>query len=160
VLKDDNGIEYVWFHFLLKNVALSIDKDGLRRIVDPANTTQSQGNFTWVKAGVVLKLEDPSKASGSSGGGTPASALGAKQVTLLCFGVPGPLYDHLKRLREVTSCETIGRNPYILLDIVFEELHKVLDRIGWSVADVFGYDETVSGIISEREIGRIKTLTQ
>lgn len=132
----------------MKNVALSTDK---RRIIDPANTTQSQGNFTWVKAGFVLKLEDPSEASSSSGGSAPASTRGAKKVTLLCFGVPGTLYDHLKRLREVTRGEIIGLNPYILLEIVFEELYKVLDKIGWSVSDVFGYDETVSGTIRERE---------
>ena len=138
----------------MKNVALSTDKDGLQRIVDPANTTQSQGNFTWVKAGFVLKLEDLSRASSSSGGGALASAPGAKQVTLLCFGAPGPLYDHLKRLRKATSCDTIGLNPYILLDVVFEELYKVLDNIGWSVSNVFSYDETVSETIREREIDR------
>jgi hypothetical protein len=152
VQRYDNGTEYVWFHVLLKNVTLSTDKHGLKRIVDPVNTTQSQGNFTWVKAGFVLILEDPRIASQKGGGSTPAQASRAKQVTLLCFGAPGPLYDHFKRLRKITSGDTIGADPYILLDIVFEELYKLLDETAWSVSKVFGYNETVSKAFHEREI--------
>jgi hypothetical protein len=155
VQRYDNGTEYVWFHVLLKNVTLSTDKHGLKRIVDPVNTTQSQGNFTWVKAGFVLKLEDSCIAFRKGGGATQAQASGAKQVTLLCFGAPGPLYDHFKRLRRITSSDTIGRDPYILLGIVFEELYKLLDETAWSVSIVFGHNETVSKAIYEREIYQV-----
>lgn len=154
---DNNGTEYVWFHFLCKDVEVSKD-NGPRRIIDPANTLQDQANFTWTKSGFVLKIEDPSKVLSTQSQPTTNNsassitlAAGAKQVTLLCFGAPASLYSHLKRLKEIMSSNDLKSDPYILLDIVLEEMYKLMDNVGWVIADIFGEIETVSEDIGVRK---------
>ncbi|KAF2797459.1 hypothetical protein K505DRAFT_415061 [Melanomma pulvis-pyrius CBS 109.77] len=145
---DSNGTEYVWFHFLCKDVEVSKDS-GPRRIVDPANTFQDQANFTWTKSGFVLKIEDqsnnvPTQSHPSTNNSESSITLasGGKQVTLLCFGAPASLYSHLKRLKEIMSSNDLKSDPYILLDIVLEEMYMLMDNVGWVIGDIFGEIET------------------
>jgi len=146
VRQDDDGTEFVWFHLPMKDVALS--KDG-HSIVDPSNILQSQANFDWIKPGFVLKIENPSAAlsqQGQSNNNQNATTLAPRitRVTLLCFGAPSLLYERLIRLRDVTTAEDLKADPYILLDKALEVMFKLMDKVGWTLADVFGNIETVS----------------
>lgn len=172
----NESAEYVWFHLLSKDLAISIDNGPLRIVhqlgtgrveehcsqVDEDCSYQldelaniqdkklSQENFTWMKPGFVLKIEDDNEPFRSQSHSptdsykSVATSTGkAKAVTLLCFGAPISFLERFRRLKENATCEHLLHDPYVLLEVVFEEMHKLMDRVGWHVADVFGNIETV-----------------
>jgi hypothetical protein len=130
-------------------------------------------NFTWMKPGFVLKIEHVDGAANNStesvatltnGGHNFSSPTGdcsvngsskgiasltteIKAITLLCFGAPLPFKPRFKRLQTV-PCGELLKDPFILLEAVFDEMHKLMDGVGWYVADVFGKIENVSADIA------------
>ncbi|KAH7125590.1 hypothetical protein B0J11DRAFT_528770 [Dendryphion nanum] len=151
--KDDAGTEYVWFHLLSKDVAVVTDEKGKRIVNDPsahgtgAGPAQhtSQANFTWIKPGFVLKIEPrtkptppQSRSTTNSSGSTLAMGKAPQNVTLFCFGAPGSLGARFKRLTDLITCDELENDPYYLLDIVLEEMYKLMDQVGWAIADIFG----------------------
>ncbi|KAF2855237.1 hypothetical protein T440DRAFT_486207 [Plenodomus tracheiphilus IPT5] len=152
---DADGAACVWFHILCKDLA--VDQN---RIVHPQDNAhnpdesriaaqrQSHANFTWLKPGFVLKTRDPGtprplKTSPSTSDVTLSTPSGKAQVELFCFGAPTTFRDRFRKLITTTTSEDLIEDPYILLDIVFEEMYKVLDRTAWVVGNIFGGIETV-----------------
>jgi hypothetical protein len=66
------------------------------------------------------------------------------EVDMFCFGAPLTLRDRFRKLKNATSCKDILSDPYILLEVVLSDMHKVMDQTGWAVADIFGKIEAVS----------------
>lgn len=148
----------MWFRLLCKDVAVKANQ-----IVHPqsnegdtdshdetrnAAQRQSQANFIWLKPGFVLKMsnlgkKNPVRTKSSASDSTLAAPSIQAQVELFCFGAPIALKSRFHELVKVSSCDEIMQDPYILLEIVFEEMYRVLDRAGWIVADIFGAIETV-----------------
>jgi hypothetical protein len=154
VQKDIDGTTYVWFHFLCKDVAMSngqivhlpeSEKDPDRQHAQQ----QSQANFIWLKPGFVLKIKGltgpspPTRTRTSSSDATLTIASTRPRVELFCFGAPLPLRDRFQRMKGVAICDDLLQDPYALLEIVLEEMYKVLDQTGWTIADVFGKMEKV-----------------
>ena len=162
--KDIDGTTYVWFHFLCKTVSL---KKG--RIVHQQNFVeddsdvgrartqaqlQSQADFTWLKPGFVLKVRKqqslpmmPGRTRTSSSDATMAPASVESTVELFCFGAPPSLGDRFRKLKDVAICNDLLQDPYVLLEVVLEEMYKVLDSAGWAISTVFGDMETVSQVL-------------
>jgi hypothetical protein len=161
-VQKDAESTYVWFHFLVKDIAVS---DG--RVVHNAASregndgnlggsssaqNQSQANFTWIKPGFVLRVRHrlqpsspplPSRSTTASSGSTLISNSTRPEVELFCFGAPSTIRDRFQKLMDTASCEDILEDPYIFLEIIMHEMYKVLDRTGWMISDIFGEIETV-----------------
>lgn len=161
VQKDIDGTTYVWFHFLCKDIAVS---DG--RIVhlsenetDPARLRaqqQSQANFTWLRPGFVLKIKgqgqgpSPPNRTRTSSSDATLTITSRPKVELFCFGAPLSLRDRFQQMKGVAICDDLLQDPYALLEIVLDEMYKVLDTTGWTIADIFGEIERVSCLGSSR----------
>lgn len=158
--RDTDGTTYVWFHLLCKDLAVAGD-----RIVHPQNPSdlqdrcgksrveaqgQSQANFTWLKPGFILRIRPartnspkPSRMTTSSSDDTLTTAPVQAKAEMFCFGAPITLRDRFQRMMNLATCDDILQDPYVLLEVVLEEMHKVMDRTGWTLSDVFGNIELV-----------------
>jgi hypothetical protein len=89
-----------------------------------------------------------------------AVALTRPRVELFCFGAPVALRDRFQKMVGVAICDDLLQDPYALLEIVLEEMYKVLDLSGWTVSTIFGDMERVSGFdflfsnLSDGALGR------
>lgn len=162
-VQKDTESTYVWFHFLVKDIAVSngrIVHNMASRESDNGNVgesssaqNQSQANFTWLKPGFVLRLRHrlqpsspplPSRSTTASSGSTLIPNSIQPDVELFCFGAPTSIRDRFQKLMDNASCEDLLEDPYIFLDVIIHEMYKVLDRTGWTISDIFGKIETVS----------------
>lgn len=157
---DAEGALYIWFHFLSKDISLVngriVHRTGSEDYSDShdqarlAAQRQSQANFTWVKPGFVLKMRSkesafrqPGRTRSSTSDITLAEPSAKPQVEMFCFGAPNTLLDRFKHLTSLATCEDLLLDPYCLLEIVLEEMYKIMDQTGWTIGDVFGVIETV-----------------
>ncbi|KAF2129100.1 hypothetical protein P153DRAFT_341599 [Dothidotthia symphoricarpi CBS 119687] len=152
--KDMDGTTNVWFHMLCKDV--KIDEGRIVHQQRPGETDsrqkaqkQSQANFFWTKPGFVLKIKSqrsmtpvPNRTTTSSSDSTLAVTPSRSRVELFCFGAPITLRDRFQKFKGLATCDDLLQDPYVLLEIVLEEMYKVLDATGWAIADVFGHIET------------------
>jgi hypothetical protein len=152
----------IFTHVLMKDVVISdgrIVNDWGReqvaeRTQDAHSLSQSQANFSWLKAGFVLRIQDQksslpmpmsSRARTSSSQSTLISASMHPIVEMFCFGAPVTVRARLQKLKACATCEDILLDPYVLLEVVFGEMFKVMDQTGWAISDIFGKVEKVSG---------------
>ncbi|KAJ4369723.1 hypothetical protein N0V83_005486 [Neocucurbitaria cava] len=63
---------------------------------------------------------------------------------MFCFGAPVTIRDRFQKLKSVATCDDLLQDPYALLEIVLEEMYKVMDQTGWVISDIFGAIETQS----------------
>ncbi len=161
--KDIDGTTYVWFHFLCKIVRVVETEKGqlivqqqagpeARNAKGQARTQaqeQSQADLTWLKPGFVLKIRNqqrspamPGRTRTSSSDATMAAVSAESKVELFCFGAPSSLADRFRRLKTVAICDDLLQDPYVLLEVVLEEMYRILDQTGWAVSDVFRDIET------------------
>jgi hypothetical protein len=159
--QDPDRTTWVWFHLLCKDIAVSkgrifhprdsgVANDG-QQGANPHQTaegrhaqSQSQANFTWLKPGFVLKIKDqqgppiPNRSTTSESDHTLTPASVEPDVEMFCFGAPTTLHDRFKTFKDTAACDDIMQDPYVLLEIALEEMHKVMDRTAWVLSDVFG----------------------
>lgn len=86
---------------------------------------------------------NPRNNSGWSSSASTTIAQASDAVTLICFGAPLALANRFERLAKDFSCDDVIQDPYILFDLVLEELVAVIDQVAWLLGDVFGEIETV-----------------
>lgn len=151
---------FVWFHFLCKTLAIVDSKivhirgpeDEEASEMELRNMAQGQShaNFGWIKPGFVLKIRkqssksgQPTRTSTSDSDDTLTSIPALPVVELFCFGAPITFQSRFRALIGMATCDDLVRDPYILLEMTFEEMYKVLDWTSWNVSDIFGPTETV-----------------
>lgn len=162
--RDIDGTTYVWFHFLCKTVSFTKgqivhqqdfaeDDNNVGRARAQAQL-QSQADFTWLKPGFVLKVREqqslqmmPGRTRTSSSDATMALASAESKVELFCFGAPASLGDRFRKLKDIAICDDLLQDPYVLLEVVLEEMYKILDGAGWTISTVFGDMEIVSQLL-------------
>jgi hypothetical protein len=133
-----DGAECSWFHYLCKNITVERDRSDPRKVtirnpvVRSDTKAQSQSDYSWLRSAYFLRVEPNRHQSRSPGA-----------VTLLCFGAPTSLQHRFERILNHPDWEDAIRDPYILLDIVFDELYRQLDGIVLSLSEVFGGMESV-----------------
>lgn len=140
----------IFFHLLVKDIAIA--KGQIVESPDGVNNRRSQANFNWLKPGFMLRVRNerpnsppqPSRATTSSSDITLTSPSGRPTVELFCFGAPASLGQRFQRLKDVVTRDEILLDPYILLEIVLDEMYKAMDRTAWTVAEIFGKIEEVS----------------
>ncbi|KAI4645414.1 uncharacterized protein J4E78_009324 [Alternaria triticimaculans] len=165
--EDADGTTWIWFHLLCKTLAVIDNKiapsPGFAEVEDKQAKSrqsvqaQSQANFSWIKTGIVLKIRKqsddpppPVRTSSSDSDKTLAPTPTEAAVELICFGAPSTLRDRLRALTKTTSCEALLEDPHMLLELVFEEMYKLLDWTAWAVSDTFGPLETQTLGIASR----------
>jgi hypothetical protein len=158
--EDADGTTFVWFHFLCKTLAI-VDKK-IVHINSPQDEetsglkirhmaqSQPHANFSWIKPGFVLKIREQNatspkatRKSSSHSDDTLEPTPVQPIVELFCFGAPNTFQNRFRTLIDTATCEDLVRDPYVLLEVAFEEMYKVLDWTGWNLGDIFGPMETV-----------------
>lgn len=162
--KDVDGTDYVWFHILTKDIAVSnnqiVHLQTREDIENSDNTNrleaqrQIQANFNWLKPGFVLKVREqrepsprPNRTTSSSSESTLTAPSTQAVVELFCFGITVTLAERFRKLMNTATCDDLLQDPYVLLEIAFEEVYKVMDLTGWAISDIFGVTETVSNLL-------------
>ena len=79
---------------------------------------------------------------GSEDGGLPEMRFGA--VTLCCFGVSREFEQRLANLSRVSAWKEILADPFVLLDITFDQLFLLVDGQVKNLRAAFGHVELVS----------------
>jgi len=165
--EDADGTTWIWFHLLCKTLAVIdnkiapgpgfVEAEGKEAKSRQAARAQSQANFSWIKTGIVLKIRKqsddpppPVRTSSSDSDKTLAPTPTKAAVELICFGAPSTLRDRIRALTKTTSCEALLEDPHMLLELVFEEMYKLLDWTAWAVSDTFGPLETQTLGIASR----------
>lgn len=59
-------------------------------------------------------------------------------VTLICFGVSPEVERRLESLTLNPAWEKALRDPFLLLDIIFDGLYIQLDTVAWKLSEIFG----------------------
>ncbi|KAJ4287566.1 hypothetical protein N0V90_012269 [Kalmusia sp. IMI 367209] len=131
-----DGARNLWFHFLGKHVERQ-EENGQVRIVH-AGQYMSQDNPIWTKTGVVLRVKRPETSSSSISASTDCSA----HLEIYFFGAPPTFVERLQHIKEQASCKEMLEDPYMLVGVLIEEMHKLLDEAGWGVAHSFRPIET------------------
>ena len=162
--EDADGTTWIWFHLLCKTLAVVENKivpdngpaevESKQAKCSQSAPAQSQANFSWIKPGIVLKIRKqsdtpptPVRTSTSDSDTTLAPTSTQARVELICFGAPSTLRDRIRALTKTTPCQALLDDPHMLLELVFEEMYKILDWTTWAVSDTFGPLETVSLVL-------------
>ncbi|KAJ4987546.1 hypothetical protein SVAN01_07003 [Stagonosporopsis vannaccii] len=150
---DIDGTMYVWLHFLCKTFSIKGNRVGgpwqSRGDIDDANILdQTQEDYDWLKPGCVLKIrkqhmppQPPARSRTSSSDATIFAAQAEPMVEFICFGAPSTIGDQFRKLKDIAICDDLVQDPYVLLEVVFEGMYKVLDATGWAISSVFGQIE-------------------
>ncbi|OCK95889.1 uncharacterized protein K441DRAFT_704722 [Cenococcum geophilum 1.58] len=151
---DENGTQCSWLHFLCKNIN-TIYENGVLKIQNPPPSLeqsgkipqQSQADFSWIRAGFMLKSEQLKRQPNPGNKSTSSSSSSTRthvnnSVTLICFGAPRSLVDRFENLAEDSGCEDALQDPYVLFDLVLDELYKLVDDIAWRLSEIFGKIES------------------
>ncbi|KAF1831693.1 hypothetical protein BDW02DRAFT_649673 [Decorospora gaudefroyi] len=157
--EDVDGTTFIWFHFLCKVIAVvdnrivhidhSEDVSSSEAKERQMAQRQSHANFSWMKPGFVLKIRKqegvpatPTRTSTSRSDDTLTPNPTRAKIELFCFGAPSTLQTRFRALRNSAMCSELLQDPHLLLEIVFEEMYKVMDSTSWAIADIFGPSET------------------
>lgn len=84
----------------------------------------------WARSGVVLKWR-------------PGRSDERHRVTLICFEPPPGLLLGINRLYRSADWEDVLAEPYLLVDMVFDAWHRLVDENVWTVLDVTRESEKV-----------------
>jgi hypothetical protein len=127
--------EAAWFHFLCRRVEILEGKiqdlgylrhgnDNGRKI-DPAKM--------WTMCDFFLHVK-PTSANGSE----------SKTVTLLCFGAPDTILERFASINDQTAWKDVLAQPYLVFDILFDELHGVFDHAVWELSRAVNPEEKLA----------------
>jgi Mg2+ and Co2+ transporter CorA len=124
-----------WLHFLCKNISTERDPNDPNRVEiknpvikpDGIAKNQSQADFSWIRSSYFLQVKPDQRSAESRD----------REVTLVCFGPPNSLVQRFSQLKTAAWTQAL-EDPYILLDIVLDELYLVLDGMSWALGEVFG----------------------
>jgi hypothetical protein len=127
--------EATWFHFLCRKVDI---KDG--KIQDlgylrhgTENGQKADPSKMWTMCDFFLHIK-PAVAGNSE----------RKIVTLLCFGAPDEILQRFVSLQVKTSWKDALVEPYLLFDVLFDELHGVLDKAVWELSKAVNPEEKLA----------------
>ncbi|KAJ5380530.1 uncharacterized protein N7496_002958 [Penicillium cataractarum] len=121
----DEGPRYTWFHFLYKSLPIT-DMNGVKRIknqIQARRKGDQPEDFGWVHSAYCL-IEN-----------------GSSEVTLIIFNSEPLLYERFRTISEHTPYEETMKDPYCLLNVVFEILYERIDMLTWTIANVFTQEE-------------------
>lgn len=124
---ENDQVEIAWCHFLSKDLAVQ-DTAGELRILENGimNDCTSQANSSWIVSEYWLHIRRNHSLTSN-----------ALNVTLLCFGAPPRVVERFRQSLGHPMTYEICQDTFQLFDIIYEELHQVVDDRAWMLADVF-----------------------
>jgi len=146
-----------WFHYLCKNVPVAYRPmpEG-RKVLEVTNEHQipnthapRQADYGWLRSAYFLKCLPKSSQSqtedSESPSNTSSSTLGLpnRNVALLCFGAPTSLQVKFERLLQLWHWGDALDDPFVLFQLVVDELFLQLDQTAWNLSRAFGSLEHV-----------------
>ena len=124
--------EVSWCHFLCRNVDV---KDGIIQdlgYLDDESTPSLAPSSLWSMCDFYLHVRNESTEGSEHG----------KAVTLLCFGAPKEVIDRFQRLlHQRDTWGEILLEPYLLFDVLFDQLHEFFDSKAWCISDAVRPEE-------------------
>lgn len=120
-------LEFAWFHFLCRNI--EVDDNGQIRDLGYLQEAHKQGRWQddprrlWIMCDFFMHVTPPSTNSAAQ-----------STVTLLCFGPPDNIYNRFEGLLGRDSWKDIPQEPYLLLDLLFNDLHESYDEAVWKLS--------------------------
>jgi hypothetical protein len=146
-----------WFHYLCKNVPVAyrpIPEGG--KVLEVTNEHQipnthalPQADYSWLRSAYFLKCLPESSQRQTENSESPSNTFSAtlglpnRNVTLLCFGAPTSLLVKFKSLLQSWHWEDALGDPFVLFQLVVDELFLQLDQTAWNLSAVFGNLEHV-----------------
>lgn len=127
--------EAAWFHFLCRKVDIldgQIQDLGYLRHgndhgqkADPAKMWTMCDFFLHTKPG-------------------PANDSESRIVTLLCFGAPDAISNRFASICDQTAWKDVLAQPYLIFDVLFDELHGVFDNAVWELSKAVNPEEKMA----------------
>ncbi|KAI9713842.1 MAG: hypothetical protein M1820_000572 [Bogoriella megaspora] len=132
----------LWFHFLCKNVELT--PSGAVRNVNgygPAGQL-SQADWSWQKAGFFLKWQDTLLDSTPDYSVSGTSSSRFDQVTCCFWGATQAIANRFGDIIRTPSWTDVLQDPFVILDVILDELYLLVDMQKTRLASAFGQIET------------------
>lgn len=112
--------EIAWSHFLCRNVILSADNviEDLGYL-DHGNDSgkMPSPNEMWTMCDFFLHI----------GPRATLETDNQRNITLLCFGAPEQVVRRFQSLQDEETWHDVLEQPYLLFDIIYDELHQLFD---------------------------------
>lgn len=152
------GVEFSWLHSLCKNVEVeerTIGRNKAHKIktqlAHARGRALRQADYSWHRSAYLCKVE-PRNISVNVSRGTigNSSTEQSKRVTFLCFGAPGSLERRFEKMYQRWDWEQALREPYIIFQVVLDELYQQIDEMSQRLSGVFGDIEHT--ILSQAEL--------
>lgn len=141
--KDGRKLTATWFHFLCRRP--NIEEYERLRKRDYGNR---DGMYLsqWDRFALFMRVQHSKEAkdSGDEDHGQPEEQ--APRVELVLFGAEDDMKTRLRQLVGSEGWKEVLRDPYILLDVILDELYLSMDRNVQDVSRLFGAIESVSVI--------------
>ena len=108
-----------------------------------------QADYSWLRSAYFLKCLPESSQRQTENSESPSNTFSAtlglpnRNVTLLCFGAPTSLLVKFKSLLQSWHWEDALGDPFVLFQLVVDELFLQLDQTAWNLSAVFGNLEHV-----------------
>jgi hypothetical protein len=124
--------EGAWFHFLCRKVEIY---DGIIQDLGYLRHGYQDGHKPdpskmWIMCDFYLHIGPATNAKWS-----------LRTVTLLCFGAPDEIRKRFDNLLAQMSWKDILGEPYLLFDILFDELHVLFDDVVWELSKAVNPEE-------------------
>ncbi len=104
-----------------------------------------QSDYSWHRSSYLCKTEsNDASVNGNLRVGGSSSTESGKRVTFLCFGPPKSIQRRFEQLCQRWAWEQALREPYMIFQVVLEELYQQLHEMAIRLSDVFGDMEHVS----------------
>jgi len=130
-----NKSDGVWIHFLCRKIEIERgiiqDLGYLRHGIEQGR--KPDPSKMWIMCDFYLHVR-PSSVGTSD----------RKTVTLLCFGAPDEVLDRFENLRDVGEWQDILDEPYLLFDVIFDELHDIFDNMVWELSKAVNPEEKMA----------------
>lgn len=68
----------------------------------------------------------------------------SKIVTLLCFGAPDAIYNRFASIHNQTAWKDVLAEPYLIFEVLFDELHGVFDNAVWELSKAVNPEEKMA----------------
>jgi hypothetical protein len=126
--------EAAWFHFLCRRVEiLGGIIQGLGYLRHGELGSKADPSKMWTMCDFYLHVKHGLETNGER-----------EIVTLLCFGAPGTIMERFNYLHHQTAWRDVLTEPYILFDILFDELHGMSDNIAWELSKAVNPEEKLT----------------
>jgi hypothetical protein len=125
--------EVSWCHFMCRNVDVVDGKiQDLGYLDDVQGTPAPAPSSLWSMCDFYLHVR-PESTEGSEHG---------KAVTLLCFGAPKEVVQRFQQLLHKRDVwDEVLLEPYLLFDVLFDQLHEFFDNKAWRISDAVRPEE-------------------